>query len=69
MLLKRRNTKQGFTIFIPNAINKGETVKILIVKVCKIHVGKIIKIIKADKSRIESDCATYKRCGGSIEHC
>lgn len=55
---------EGFTIFIPNAI-KGETVKILIVKVLKSHAfGKIIEIIKADKSRIESDCTTYKRCGG-----
>lgn len=55
---------QGFTIFIPNAI-KGEKVKILIVKVLSSHAfGKILEIIKASESRIESDCTTYKRCGG-----
>jgi 23S rRNA (uracil1939-C5)-methyltransferase len=55
---------EGFTIFIPNAI-KGEKIKILIVKVLKSHAfGKIIEIIKASKARVESDCITYKRCGG-----
>lgn len=55
---------EGFTIFIPNAI-KGEKVKILIVKVLKSHAfGKLVEIIKADKNRTESDCTTYKRCGG-----
>ena len=55
---------EGFTIFIPNVI-KGEKVKILIVKVLKSHAfGKLVEIIKADKNRTESDCTTYKRCGG-----
>lgn len=60
---------EGFTIFIPNAI-KGEKVKILIVKVLTSHAfGKIIEIIDPSKYRIESDCATYKRCGGcSLRH-
>ena len=60
---------EGFTIFIPNAI-KGEKVKILIVKVLTSHAfGKIIEIIAPSKHRIESDCATYKRCGGcSLRH-
>ena len=54
----------GFTIFIPNAI-KGEKVKILIVKVLTSHsFGKILEIIKKSEYRTESDCNTYKRCGG-----
>ena len=54
----------GFTIFIPNAI-KGEKVKILIVKVLTSHsFGKILEIIDKSDKRIESDCITYKRCGG-----
>ena len=59
----------GFTIFIPNAI-KGEKIKILIVKVLSSHAfGKILEIIVPSKHRIESDCTTYKRCGGcSLRH-
>jgi len=59
----------GFTIFIPNAI-KGEKVKIIIVKVLSSHAfGKIIEIIKPSHYRVESDCTTYKRCGGcSLRH-
>ena len=54
----------NFTIFIPNAI-KGEKIKILIVKVLSSHAfGKIVEILKPSKNRIESDCTTYKRCGG-----
>lgn len=54
----------NYTIFIPNAI-KGETVKILIVKVNSSHAfGKILDIVKKSPSRVESDCSTYKRCGG-----
>lgn len=54
----------GFTIFIPNAI-KGERIKILIVKVLKSHAfGKILEILKPSENRVESDCRTYKRCGG-----
>ena len=54
----------NFTIFIPNSI-KGEKVKILIVKVLSSHAfGKVIKILKKADSRTESDCSTYKRCGG-----
>ena len=55
---------EGFTIFIPNAI-KGEKVKILIVKVLSSHAfGKILDIIETSENRVESDCTTYKRCGG-----
>ena len=55
---------EGFTIFIPNSI-KGEKVKILIVKVLKSHAfGKIIEILKKSPNRVETDCTTYKRCGG-----
>ncbi len=60
---------ENFTIFIPNAI-KGETVKIVIVKVLSSHAfGKILEIITPSKERVESDCTTYKRCGGcSLRH-
>ena len=59
----------NFTIFIPNAI-KGESVKILIIKVQSSYAfGKIIKIIKRSNIRIEEDCISYKRCGGcSLRH-
>lgn len=54
----------GFTVFVPNAI-KGEKIKILIVKVLSSHAfGKIIEIINKSDKRVESDCSTYKRCGG-----
>ena len=54
----------NFTIFIPGAI-KGEKVKILIVKVLTSYAyGKIIEIIEKSNSRVDVDCATYKRCGG-----
>ena len=54
----------GFTIFIPNAI-KGEKVKVLIVKVLTSQAfGKILEIIEKSDKRVESDCDTYKRCGG-----
>ncbi len=54
----------NLTIFIPGAI-KGEKVKILIVKVLSSHAfGKIIEIIDKSEFRQDSDCLTYKRCGG-----
>ena len=53
-----------FTIFIPNSL-KGEKVKILILKVLSSYAfGKVIEIIKQSENRVESDCSTYKRCGG-----
>ena len=53
-----------FTIFIPGAI-KGEKVKILIVKVLSSYAfGKILEILEKSENRIESECKTYKRCGG-----
>ena len=55
---------EGFTIFIPNTI-KGESVKILIVKVLKSHAfGKALEIIESSEYRKTSDCETYRRCGG-----
>ena len=59
----------NFTIFVPNAI-KGEVLKILVVKILSSHAfGKIIEIIKSSEYRVESDCSTYKRCGGcSLRH-
>ncbi len=58
-----------FTIFIPNAI-KGEKAKILIVKVLKSYgYGKIVELLEKSQDRVESDCNTYKRCGGcSLRH-
>lgn len=54
----------NFTIFIPNAM-KNEKVKIIIVKVLSSHAyGKVIEILEKSPYRIESDCTTYKRCGG-----
>lgn len=54
----------GFTIFVPGAIKK-EKVKILIVKVNSTHAfAKILEILEKHEARQESDCATYKRCGG-----
>ena len=54
----------NFTIFVPNSI-KGEKVKVLIVKVLSSHAfGKVLEIIKKSEYRTESDCGTYKRCGG-----
>lgn len=54
-----------FTVFISGAI-KGETIKILIVKVNASYAfGKILEIISASPSRSKQiDCATYQRCGG-----
>lgn len=59
----------NFTIFVPNGL-KGEKVKILIVKRLTSHAfGKILEIITPSNYRIESDCKTYKRCGGcSLRH-
>ena len=55
---------EGFTVFVPNSL-KGEKVRILIVKVLSSHAfGKVLEIIEKSDSRIESDCITYKRCGG-----
>lgn len=60
---------EGYTIFVPGAI-KGEKCKILIVKVTASHAfGKIIEILEKANARKESDCSTYKRCGGcSLRH-
>lgn len=54
----------NFTIFVSGAI-KGEIVKILIVKVLTSHAfGKIVQVLEKSNSRQDSDCSTYKRCGG-----
>ena len=53
-----------FTIFVPGAL-KGEKIKVLIVKVLSSYAfAKVIEIIEKSKFRVESDCNTYKRCGG-----
>ena len=54
----------NFTIFVPGAI-KGEKAKILIVKVLSSYgYGKLLEVIKSSENRQETDCKTYKRCGG-----
>ena len=54
----------NFTIFIPNAM-KGEKIKIIIVKVLSSYAyGKIVEILEKSTYRLDSDCNTYKRCGG-----
>ena len=54
----------NFTVFIPNAM-KGEKAKIIIVKVLASHAyGKVVEILEKSPYRVESDCSTYKRCGG-----
>lgn len=54
----------NFTVFVKGAM-KGEKVKILIVKVNTSHAfGKVVEIITPSKKRQDSDCNTYKRCGG-----
>lgn len=54
----------NFTIFIPGVM-KDEKVKILIVKVNTSHAfGKVLEIITPSNKRQETDCNTYKRCGG-----
>ncbi len=54
----------NFTIFIPKAM-KGETVRIIIVKVNTSHAfGKVLEIQTPSKARQDTDCGTFKRCGG-----
>lgn len=54
----------NFRIFVPNAI-KGEKVKILIVKILSSYAfAKIVEIIEKSEFREETDCTSYKRCGG-----
>ena len=51
-------------VFVQGAI-KGEKCRILIVKVNKDYAyGKILEIIDKSIHRKETDCCTYKRCGG-----
>lgn len=59
----------NFTIFIKGAI-KDEICKIVITKVNKSFAfGKLLEIVESSKERVESDCTTYKRCGGcSLRH-
>lgn len=60
---------ENFTIFVPEAI-KGEKAKILILKVQTSYAyAKILEIIEKSPARIDTDCASYKRCGGcSLRH-
>ena len=54
----------GFTVFIPYVM-KDEKVKIVVVKVLSSHAfGKVLEIIEKSPYRVDSDCITYKRCGG-----
>ena len=54
----------GYTIFVMGAL-KNEKVKVHITKVQKDYAfAKIIKILTPSDKRKESNCETYKRCGG-----
>lgn len=54
----------GMTVFVDNVL-KGEKVKIKILKVLKTQsYGKVLEILEESKSRNESDCAPYGKCGG-----
>lgn len=54
----------NFTVFVSGAL-RGEKVRILIVKVLSSHAfGKIVEILEKSDARQDSDCITYKRCGG-----
>ena len=54
----------NFTVFIPNAM-KDEKVRIVIVKVLASYgFGRLLEVIEKSPYRVESDCETYKRCGG-----
>lgn len=54
----------GATVFVQNAI-KGEKIRIKIIKVLSsFSYGKIIEFIEKSENRTESDCETYKNCGG-----
>ncbi|MCI8621758.1 MAG: TRAM domain-containing protein [Clostridia bacterium] len=56
----------GFTVFVPCAL-KGETVRILIVKVLASHAfGKILEILDSSEMRKDVDCLSFKRCGGCV---
>ena len=53
-----------FTIFVSGAI-KDEECKIKILKVNKSYAfAKLLEVIKPSIHRMESDCLTYKKCGG-----
>lgn len=55
---------KDFTIFVPYAL-KGETVKVLIVKVLTSYAfGKVIEVIKKSNNRQDVDCKLYGQCGG-----
>ena len=54
----------GLTVFVPGLL-ADEKAKIKILKVTKtLAYGKIIEIIEPSKYRVDSDCATYEKCGG-----
>lgn len=59
----------GYTIFVVGAL-KGEKCKIHITKVLSSHAfAKLVEIMETSPYRKESDCDTYKRCGGcSLRH-
>ncbi len=54
----------GLTVFVPGLL-ADEKAKVKILKVTKtLAYGKIIEIIEPSKYRVDSDCATYEKCGG-----
>lgn len=59
-------TEDGIAVFVPlTAI--GDELEVRILKVKKTYAfGKIEKIIKPSKSRIEADCPNFSKCGGCV---
>lgn len=54
----------GMAVFVPNGV-VGDCCSVHIIKVTKNYcVGKISKILKPSKNRIEPDCPAFERCGG-----
>lgn len=60
---------EGMVVFVPFAL-VGEFVQVTIIKVTKNYmVGKVIKILKPSKERVEPKCSYYNKCGGcALQH-
>lgn len=59
-------TDEGIVIFVPMSA-VGDELEVRILKVKKTYAyGKIEKILKPSKSRIETDCPNFGKCGGCV---
>lgn len=56
----------GLVVFTPLTA-PGDTARVQIIKETKSYaVGKLLEIVTLSPDRIESDCNTYRRCGGCV---